>query len=334
MSDTPKRQRKGGGRKRGFFVRGLVVVLPAVLTVFVFVTVLQFADRHVAGPINRVIYASLDGNTLGWRALGAIGIDPTDASFLLPVGEQPKEIADLYRDPDLLELALDQEVQDITELIAFQTALGEVREGQKGFFRPHQALGIDSAALREEVEKQMGPWAGILIAAGLVLTVGYLASGFLGRSAVAAMDRLVSRVPLVRAVYPHAKQLVDFFLAENELKFDTVVAAPYPSQGLWSIGFVTSKGLKTLHEARSGQYVAVYIPSSPLPLTGYTIFVEAARLVPLDVSVEQAFRTVVSVGVLIPESEKVEGLADTMARLGVPGPQESGPQETGEGAPA
>jgi uncharacterized membrane protein len=107
----------------------------------------------------------------------------------------------------------------------------------------------------------------------------------------------------VRAVYPHAKQLVDFFLSDNEMEFDSVVAAPYPSPGIWSIGLVTGGGLPELSDDQKGEMRAIYIPSSPLPMTGYTVFIAAKDLIPLDMTVEEAFRLVVSVGVLVPEGQ-------------------------------
>ena len=94
----------------------------------------------------------------------------------------------------------------------------------------------------------------------------------------------IHRVPLVRSVYPYAKKLVEFFLSDKELEFDSVVAAPYPSEDVWAIGFVTGGGLKTLHEELGGRYLSVFIPTSPMPMTGFTVFIDEARLVPLDIT--------------------------------------------------
>ncbi len=318
---NPKPEPEQSARKktrRGFFVRGLIVVLPTVLTVFILVSTLQFADRYVAGPINRVIYTALDGNAAGWRVLRGIGIDPYGKEFLLDKEQQPTYLQEVY-DREDLQPAPDPEVEiELVDNPAFMIALNKKRDEQATYLRDHAALGIDHEKLHSAVQEKVGIWAGILLAAGIVLTVGYLASGFLGRSAIATFDRLLVRVPVVRAVYPHAKQLVSFFLSEKRPEFESVVAIPYPSEGLWSLAFMTSTGLSTLHEALEGEYVAVYIPSSPLPMTGYTIFVEASRLIPIPITVEEAFRTVVSAGVLIPPSETVTGLTETLQRLRPP----------------
>jgi uncharacterized membrane protein len=301
-------------KRRGFFLRGLGVVLPAVLTIFVFVTVFDFVRGSVAAPINRLIYATLEGNGLGWSVLRLVDVDPYAPQFLLPLEEQPPAIRDLYEDPDLLGAA-DGPVQESAPFLA---TLAEVRAARVTWIRDPRALGIDGASLRAATRAAVGVWVGILIAAIGVLFVGYLASGFLGRGAIAAMHRLGSRLPVVRSVYPYTKQLVDFFLAESDLDFDTVVAAPYPSSEIWSIGFVTGTGLRSLQDSLETPHLSVYFPTSPLPMTGFTVFMDAATLVPLDLSVEEALRVVVTAGVVVPPSESVEGLQETMARLGVP----------------
>ena len=85
----------------------------------------------------------------------------------------------------------------------------------------------------------------------------------------------------------------------------TVVTLPYPSEGLWSIGFVTGGSLKTLRRETGKNLVSVFVPTSPVPMSGYTVFVEASRLIHVPITVEEAFRTVVSAGVLIPPSGSI-----------------------------
>jgi len=262
-----------------------------MLTVFVFVSVGQFISRYVAGPVNRSIYSALESNSAGWAVLGWADIDPTDAEFLLDEGSQPAPIREMMV------------ANGGAAAGNFHDALEKYRDDHAGFVRDLTALGIDGEILREAVRDRVGIWAGVVIAAGLILLVGYLASGFLGRALIAGTDRMLSRLPLVRSVYPHARQLVDFFLSDNEVEFDSVVAAPYPGPGIWSIGFVTGNGLAALNDQVGGDKVAVYIPSSPIPMTGYTVFISTEDLIPLDISVEEAFRLVVSVGVLVPEAQ-------------------------------
>src|SRR5690606_22650857 len=133
-------------------------------------------------------------------------------------------------------------------------------------------LAIDGEKMSRAVKKVVPPLIGILASLLLVITLGYLASGYLGRRLVSGVDRALYTVPVVRSIYPYTKQVVEFFLSEKEIDLGTVVAAPYPAEGIWSIGFVTSSGLKSVHAGAGGKFVSVYIASSPVPMTGYTVF--------------------------------------------------------------
>lgn len=287
---------------RSFFLRGIITILPAVLTLFLLVTVVQFAQNYVTTPINSTIYWLLEGNALGWQVLDAVEIDPLDEGFLDPEALPP----------DLRE-ALDEHKLDSDE---FRSALLFYREPNLDLFRDLHELAINPYKLRREVKAVVHPMVGVLVSLLLILTLGYFASGFLGRRAIASVDRAMQNLPIIRSVYPYAKQLVEFFAAEKSFDFDTVVAAPYPSEGVWAIAFVTSSGLRTIHEELGDRYVSVFVPTSPMPATGFTVFIREDRLIPLPLSVDEALRITVSAGVLIPSSEKVEDLTDALTAAG------------------
>ena len=297
-----KREKKASKKKRNFFVRGLVVLLPAVLTIFVFATVVQFVNTYLTKPINATILTVLDGNSLGWQALGLMDVDPRAQQFVdfdqLPIDLQAR----IGQGRELGELGSQ----------AAQAAIENFRTDRYTWIRNLEKLAIDREKLRSATP--VPEWIGILLAAVIVLFLGYLESGFLGRGLIASFDKALTRIPIVRSVYPYTKKLVDFFLSDNELEFDTVVAAPYPSEGVWAIGFVTGGGLKSIHAELGGNFLSVFIPTSPMPMTGFTVFIEAERLIPLDISVDEALRVTVSAGVLVPESEQVSTLDETHER--------------------
>ncbi|MBL4770136.1 MAG: DUF502 domain-containing protein [Planctomycetes bacterium] len=295
----PTKKTKVKGKKRGFFLRGIAVLLPTVLTVFIFTSIWHFVGRNVTGPINGAIYGLLEGNGIGWTVLGSMDIDPYAREFLAEEG-LPPELADRLEEFGGLGSA------------SFQAALTAWRLEQETFSRELEALAIDREKLRDAVVAEVHPAVGIVLSATLVLFLGYLASGFLGRGLIATFDRLLHRIPLVRTVYPYTKQLVEFFLSDNDFEFDTVVAAPYPADNLWAIGFVTGPGLKTMHEGLNGRFASVFIPTSPMPMTGFTVFIEESRLVPLDISVDEALRITVSAGVLIPTEQQVAALDERL----------------------
>ncbi|HPF12959.1 MAG TPA: DUF502 domain-containing protein [Planctomycetota bacterium] len=297
----PSKQGKTKAKKRGFFTRGLAVLLPTILTVFLFTSIWNFVQRHVVGPINGTIYGVLEGNGMGWIVLGAMDIDPYAREYLDP-DELPSDLVDRMDALGGLGSA------------SFQAALTAWRLKHEAFLRNLKDLAIDPEKLREAVAKEVHPAVGVVLSAVLVLVLGYLASGFLGRSLISGFDRLLHRIPLIRAVYPYAKQLTEFFINDTEYEFETVVAAPYPSEGVWSLGFVTGSGLRSMHEALGGRFVSVFIPTSPMPMTGFTIFMDEATLVPLDISVDEALRICVSAGVLVPQGQQVTDPKDLLPK--------------------
>lgn len=303
----PRKNRKKKAkpkRPQGFFLRGIVTILPIVLTLFILMTVLRFAQDYVTTPINRTIYWSLERNYAGWQLLQKKNIHPLDQEYL-NTDTLPEELRNLaYREglnspsfTNMISLHRDQEM-----------------EGD--FFYNLGDLGIDEDLLRKDTSKVVPPWIGILLSIVVVLVLGSLASGFVGRRVIASIDRGVQQIPVVRSVYPYTKQLVDFFLTETEFEFDTVVAAPYPNKGIYAIAFVTSEGMKTINEAKEGQrFVSMFVPTSPMPMTGYTVFIDADELIPLPISVDEALRVTVSAGVLIPPHERVEDLESALDEL-------------------
>ena len=150
---------------------------------------------------------------------------------------------------------------------------------------------------------------------------------------VAAFDRALYQVPIVRSVYPYAKQLVEFFYSDQEIEFQSAVAVPYPSDHLYTLGFVTSSGMATLHRELGGAYVSVFIPSSPMPMTGWTVFVSADRLISLPISVDEALRVTVSAGVLIPPTERVAELERSLQHLLDPQGRATGAEPTSRERP-
>ncbi len=286
----PKRIRKS------FFLRGIITLLPVILTIVLFGLVVQVADKYVTGPINRALSWSLESNTAGWSVLRELGIDPESPEF---VDEQA-----LTPGTTLYYLARNQDLSPASQE-AFKAELHKLRTSDGGFFRDLDALAIHNARLRTAVTKVLPPWIGILLSVLLVLTFGYLASGFLGRRMIAGFDRALHAIPIIRSVYPYAKQLVEFFLSDSAIEFDSVVAVPYPSKGLWSLGLVTGPGLKSLQDVSESPIISVFMPTSPMPMTGYTVFVEKSQVIPLEMSVDEALRVTVSGGVIIPPAERV-----------------------------
>lgn len=302
---APKTKAKNH-RLQAFFLRGLIALLPIVFTVTILVAAYGFVTQYVTGPVNGVIYWSLEHNAAGWRALDAMGVDPLSHEFVAK--DLPRGLEDRLGSRGLTRSSLE-----------FTQVLAEYRRENMRFLRDLPELAIDTEDLHARVAQRVPPFLGLVVSLLLVLTLGSLAGGFVGRSVLRRTERAMHLIPIVRSIYPYTKQLVDFFLAEKHHEFESVVAVPYPNKGLISIGFVTSAGLASLRKRTGKNLVSVFVPSSPMPMTGYTIFIPAEELTRLPFSVDEALRTLVSGGVLIPVHEET-GLsgAEAMAQVLAP----------------
>jgi uncharacterized membrane protein len=309
VNPAPKRPRKKRNRLRTFFVRGLITLLPIVFTVFILVMAFRFVDQYVTGPVNSLIYWVLERNGVGWQGLELMGLDPYEDRFIAET--LPRRLEDRLRANDVT-----------SENPRYAVILERWRAENERLFRDLETLAVDADKLHAAVLLRIPPVVGLVVSILLVISLGSLTGGIIGRTILSRGDKAMHRIPIIRSIYPYTKQLTDFFLAERKFEFETVVAVEYPRKGLHAIGFVTSGGLRSLRDHTGQNLVSVFIPSSPMPMTGYTIFVPAGDLVPLPFTVDEALRTVVSGGVLIPPHEEPgvtasEAMAHTHAhRLG------------------
>ena len=301
MSDASPGSRSGATKSKAprksmtlFFVKGLGALLPIVLTIFIFVTLVNFARTYVTKPINNTIYWSLESNGWGWKALDKLAIDPLDPRFI-DVDNLPKEPTNLYNAYE----KLGRNDPGFLDTLAFERSLHDA------FFKDLEALWIDEEELRDAVSSVVHPAIGVLTSLLLIIWIGWVMTGIVGRKLMAKFDEVLSSVPGVRSIYPLTKQLVDFFVSDNELEFDTVVAVPYPNPHIRSLGFVTSQSLKTIRASPGEDLVSILIPSSPMPMTGYTIHVPKHMLTEVPISIDEALAITVSGGVLVPEHEYV-----------------------------
>jgi uncharacterized membrane protein len=149
--------------------------------------------------------------------------------------------------------------------------------------------------------------AGFLIALVAVCILGALLASVVGRTLWRMIENFIMNTPLLRRVYPYVKQVTDFVLTQEEQKrlFKRVVAVEYPRKGIWSIGFVTGTGLEQVSNTVRKEFVTVLIPTSPTPFTGFVITVPKKLTIELDMKVEEAFRFIVTGGVVVPAGPPV-----------------------------
>lgn len=145
-----------------------------------------------------------------------------------------------------------------------------------------------------------GRITGFFVAIVGVVFIGAFLASVMGRTLWRIFENALMNLPLIKKVYPHIKQITDFFLAKQNLSFNDVVAIQYPSQGLWSVALVTGTGLKKLAAHSRKEYSTVFVPTSPTPFTGYVIMVPKEETIELDMTIEEALRFTISAGVITP----------------------------------
>ncbi len=155
--------------------------------------------------------------------------------------------------------------------------------------------------------RYLSPWLVVpvflLVLVVLLWFLGRFMAAGLGRFFWESLERVIARVPLVRNVYSSVKQVTDFLIKQREIRYTRVVAVQYPRQGTWSLGFVTGDGLRDVERATGEPVLALLVPTSPMPLTGYTVVVPASEVVDLNMTVDQALEFLVSCGVVIPPEQ-------------------------------
>lgn len=147
------------------------------------------------------------------------------------------------------------------------------------------------------------PLIGLALTLVLVLLVGALATNLLGRKLVEAFDRVMMRLPLIKGIYGAARQLLDAMNRKTS-SFQRVVAVEYPRKGVYTVGFVTRDRI-TLRtpggEAPRG-YTLVFLPTTPNPTSGWLVAVLDEEVVPLDLTIEDGVKLIVSGGLVVPPS--------------------------------
>lgn len=140
----------------------------------------------------------------------------------------------------------------------------------------------------------------LLVLLSVLYFVGRFLAAGVGRFFVTAFERIIHQLPLIRNLYSSVKQVTDFVLSERDIEFTRVVAIEYPRVGMWSLGFVTSDSLIHLRTALGEEMVSVFVPTSPMPMTGFTVNVRKREAIDLELTVDQAIQFIVSCGVVCP----------------------------------
>ena len=156
-------------------------------------------------------------------------------------------------------------------------------------FRPEALLGFPI------------PGLGAILALLVLVVTGMLAANLLGRRLVKLYESLLERIPVVRTVYGAVKSFAEIVLSDSTSSFNKVLLIEYPREGLYSLAFQTSENPGEIRAVTGEPIVAVFLPTTPNPTSGFMLFVPSRSVTELDMPVEAALKMIISLGVVVPE---------------------------------
>ncbi len=141
------------------------------------------------------------------------------------------------------------------------------------------------------------PGLGVILTVLVVLGTGLLVRNVFGQRLLAWWDGLLRRIPFVNAIYNSVKQVSDTLLSDSGNAFRKVLLVRYPHADSWSLAFLTSVPGEVTR-ALEGEYVGVFVPTTPSPVNGFYFYVKKSETIELDISVDTAFKAIISMGVV------------------------------------
>lgn len=145
------------------------------------------------------------------------------------------------------------------------------------------------------------PGLGVLLTLLVVLITGMVGASFIGRWFVRLGESIVDRIPLVRSVYGAIKNVLETIFQDNKDAFRRVVLIEYPRPGLFVLAFVAGEDQGEIQHRTGERVIAVFVPTTPNPTSGFLLYVPEKDTIPLDMSVEDGMKCVISAGVISPE---------------------------------
>ncbi len=158
------------------------------------------------------------------------------------------------------------------------------------------------------------PGFGLVVALILITLIGFMTANIIGRTIVNYGEYMLGRMPLVRNIYSVLKQILETVLSERTNSFKHVGLIEYPRKGLWAIVFIATDTEGEVREElnpKAGDTIAVFLPTTPNPTSGFLLFVPKSDVKILSMSVEEGAKLVISAGLVTPEyQQRLEALAE------------------------
>lgn len=145
------------------------------------------------------------------------------------------------------------------------------------------------------------PGLGSILTLLIIFFTGLATRNFIGRQVVSLWEGILSRIPVVKSIYSSVKQVSDTLFSSSGNAFRKAVLVQYPRQGSWTIAFLTGAPGGEVKTHLQGDYLSLYVPTTPNPTSGFFLMVPRADTIELEMSVDEALKYIVSMGVVAPE---------------------------------
>jgi uncharacterized membrane protein len=290
---------------RSFVFRGLGVVLPPLLTIVVLIWAWQTIEQYVLRPAEWVVRSGIvfayeySGGTIEKEDLPADAVRNEDGSIVY-------EGVRYVPDPTGRRFLPSYVVRKVEDNADYFAADAAPLVSANAYW--HRYTSIHWMPRHLVLPVFLIVFLTVLYFLGRLFTFG------LGRWFFRGFDAAILRIPVVNKVYGSVKQVTDFAFNEREIEFNNVVAVQYPSKGIWSVGFVTGSSLRQLTDATGEPMLSVLMPTSPMPMTGFTVTVRRSDTIDLDMTIDEAIQFVVSCGVVVPPHQRVEKAVENKER--------------------
>jgi uncharacterized membrane protein len=149
------------------------------------------------------------------------------------------------------------------------------------------------------------PGLGVVLAFVILLLTGVVAANFFGARLIGAWEAVLGRIPFVKSIYSSVKQVSDTLLSSKGNAFRKALLVEFPREGSWTIAFLTGTPAASVAPHLPGEHVSVYVPTTPNPTGGYFLMLPRAQVRELDMSVDEALKYIISMGVVAPRGSLV-----------------------------
>jgi uncharacterized membrane protein len=172
-----------------------------------------------------------------------------------------------------------------------------------------RTLGLIPLAYRPETLLGFQiPGLGVILTIIILLVTGVLVANFVGRSVIGGWESLLERIPVVRSIYSAAKNFAEIVFSDSGKAFKKVYLVEYPRKGIYTLTFQTASEMGEVQARTGEEVICCFVPTTPNPTSGFIIIVPKADVIELDMTVDEAAKLIMSLGVVVPKWTKQETL--------------------------